>query len=168
MIFSFWLIFSPPSSPYSPSIPIFCPPLYLPWKLYAAKILYRILQDRFILFAINCFLIYRNHIENSLNKVPYSRIRIFFSEKCINKCKVEIYKFEAGSTITSLSFKKCPSHLKKNKRMGRGELLKLHFSLTNMQYAFGVKVYGEVLYLKFYSVFSEPFIIDEILLCKRL
>ena len=34
---------------------------------------------------------------------------------------------------------------------------------SNMQYAFGVQVYGEVLYLKFYSVFSEPFINDEIL-----
>ena len=30
----------------------------------------------------------------------------------------------------------------------------------NMQYAFGVQVYGEVLYPKFYSVFSEPFIND--------
>ena len=38
---------------------------------------------------------------------------------------------------------------------------------SNMQHAFGVQVYGEVLYLKFYSVFSEPFINDEILLCKR-
>ena len=39
---------------------------------------------------------------------------------------------------------------------------------SNMQYAFGVKVYGEVLYLEFYSVFSEQFISNEILLCKRL
>ena len=39
---------------------------------------------------------------------------------------------------------------------------------SNMQYALEVQVYGEVLYLKFYSVFSEPFINDEILLCKRL
>jgi len=39
---------------------------------------------------------------------------------------------------------------------------------SNMQYAFGVQVYGEVLYLEFYSVFSEQFINDEILLCKRL
>jgi len=37
-----------------------------------------------------------------------------------------------------------------------------------MQYALGVQVYGEVLYLKFYSVFSEPFINEEILLCERL
>ena len=34
-----------------------------------------------------------------------------------------------------------------------------------MQYAFGVQVYGEILYLE---VFSEPFINDEILLYKRL
>ena len=33
---------------------------------------------------------------------------------------------------------------------------------SNMQYAFGVQVYWEVLYLEFYSVFSEPFIIDKI------
>ena len=39
---------------------------------------------------------------------------------------------------------------------------------SNMQYAFGVQVYGEVLYLKFRSVFSEQFYNDEILLCKRL
>ena len=39
---------------------------------------------------------------------------------------------------------------------------------SNMQYTFGVQVYGEVLYLKFYTVFSKPFINDEILLCKRL
>ena len=39
---------------------------------------------------------------------------------------------------------------------------------SNMQYAFRVQVYGEILYLEFYSVFSEPFINDEILLCKRL
>ena len=39
---------------------------------------------------------------------------------------------------------------------------------SNIQYAFGVQVYGEVLYLEFYSVFSEQFIHDEILLCKRL
>ena len=39
---------------------------------------------------------------------------------------------------------------------------------SNMQHAFGVQVYGEVLYLEFYSVFSELFINDEILLCKRL
>ena len=32
--------------------------------------------------------------------------------------------------------------------------------------ALGVQVYGEVLYLKFYSVFSEQFISNEILLCK--
>ena len=37
-----------------------------------------------------------------------------------------------------------------------------------MQCAFGVQVYGEVFYLKFYSVFSEQFINDEIFLCKRL
>ena len=37
--------------------------------------------------------------------------------------------------------------------------------ISNMQYAFGVPVYGEVLYLEFYSVFSEQFINDEILLC---
>ena len=30
--------------------------------------------------------------------------------------------------------------------------------ISNMQYAFGVQVYGEVLYLEFYSVFSEQFI----------
>ena len=35
-------------------------------------------------------------------------------------------------------------------------------------YAFGGKVYREVLYLEFYSVLSEPFIIDEILFCERL
>ena len=39
---------------------------------------------------------------------------------------------------------------------------------SNIQYAFGVQVYGEVLYIRFYSVFSEQFINDEILLCKRL
>ena len=39
---------------------------------------------------------------------------------------------------------------------------------SNMQYAFGVQVYKEVLYLEFYSVFSEQFNNDEILLCKRL
>ena len=38
---------------------------------------------------------------------------------------------------------------------------------SNMQHAFGVQVYDEVLYLEFYSVFSEPFINYEILLCKR-
>jgi len=37
-----------------------------------------------------------------------------------------------------------------------------------MQYAFGGQVYGQVLNLEFYSVFSEQFINDEILLCKRL
>ena len=37
-----------------------------------------------------------------------------------------------------------------------------------MQYAFEVQVYGEVLHPKFYSVFLEPFINDEIVLCKRL
>ena len=37
-----------------------------------------------------------------------------------------------------------------------------------MQYAFVVQVYGEVLYLEFYSVISDQFINDEILLCKRL
>ena len=37
-----------------------------------------------------------------------------------------------------------------------------------MQYAFGVQVYKEVLYLELYSVFLEQFINDEILLCKRL
>ena len=37
-----------------------------------------------------------------------------------------------------------------------------------MQYAFEVQVYGEVLYLEFYSVFSEHLIDNEILLCKRL
>ena len=36
-----------------------------------------------------------------------------------------------------------------------------------MQYAFGVQMYGEVLYLKFYSVFSEQFINNEILFCER-
>ena len=36
-----------------------------------------------------------------------------------------------------------------------------------MQYAFGVQVYVEVLYLEFYSIFSEKFINDEIVLCKR-
>ena len=30
-----------------------------------------------------------------------------------------------------------------------------------MQYVFGVQVYGEVLYIEFYSVFFEPFINDE-------
>ena len=40
--------------------------------------------------------------------------------------------------------------------------------ISNMQYAFGVQVYGEVFNLEFYSVFSEQFIKDEILLCKRL
>ena len=38
----------------------------------------------------------------------------------------------------------------------------------NMQYAFGVQVYGEVMYFEFYSVFSEQFISDEILLYKRM
>ena len=33
---------------------------------------------------------------------------------------------------------------------------------SNMQYAFGVQVYGEVSYLELYSVISEPFINDEI------
>ena len=37
-----------------------------------------------------------------------------------------------------------------------------------MQNAFGVQVYGEVLYMEFYSVFSKPFINNETLLCKRL
>jgi len=40
---------------------------------------------------------------------------------------------------------------------------------TNIKYAvyaFGLQVYGEVLYLEFYSVFSEQFINDEKLLCK--
>ena len=37
-----------------------------------------------------------------------------------------------------------------------------------MQYALGVQVYGEVLYFKFYSVFLEQFINDEILLGKKL
>ena len=36
--------------------------------------------------------------------------------------------------------------------------------ISNKQYAFGVQMYEEVLYLEFYSVFSEPFINDEILL----
>ena len=36
---------------------------------------------------------------------------------------------------------------------------------SNMRYAFGVQVYGGTLYLEFYSVFSEQFINDEILLC---
>ena len=36
-----------------------------------------------------------------------------------------------------------------------------------MHYAFGVSVYGEVLYLEFFSVISEQFINDEILLYKR-
>ena len=40
--------------------------------------------------------------------------------------------------------------------------------ISNMQYAFGVQVYEEVFNLEFYSVFSEQFIKDEILLCKRL
>ena len=35
-------------------------------------------------------------------------------------------------------------------------------------YAFGVQECGEVLYLEFYSVFSEQFINDYILHCKRL
>ena len=35
------------------------------------------------------------------------------------------------------------------------------------KYAFGVQVYWEVMYLKFYSVISEPFINDEILLSKN-
>jgi hypothetical protein len=39
---------------------------------------------------------------------------------------------------------------------------------SNMQNAFGVQVYGEVLYLEFYSVYSEPFLFYEILLCKSL
>ena len=37
-----------------------------------------------------------------------------------------------------------------------------------MQYALGVQVYEEVLYLQFYSVSLEQFINDEILLCKRV
>ena len=36
-----------------------------------------------------------------------------------------------------------------------------------MHYAFRVQEYGEVLYLKFYTVYSEKFFKDEILLCKR-
>ena len=36
-----------------------------------------------------------------------------------------------------------------------------------MQYTFGVQAYREVLYLEFYSVLSEQFINDEILLCKK-
>ena len=39
---------------------------------------------------------------------------------------------------------------------------------SNMQSSFAEQVYGKVLYLEFYSVFSEPFISDEILLCKIL
>ena len=39
---------------------------------------------------------------------------------------------------------------------------------SNGRYALGVQVYGEGLYLKFYSVFSEPFINEEILLFKKL
>ena len=35
-----------------------------------------------------------------------------------------------------------------------------------MQYTFGVQVHGEVLYHKFYSVFSDPLINKEILLYK--
>ena len=37
-----------------------------------------------------------------------------------------------------------------------------------MQYAFEVQVYGEVLYLEFYSVLSESYTNHELLLCKRL
>ena len=40
-----------------------------------------------------------------------------------------------------------------------------------MQYAFEVQVYGEVLYLEFYSVLSESYTKNtnhELLLCKRL
>ena len=37
-----------------------------------------------------------------------------------------------------------------------------------MQYAFGVQMYGDVLYLEFYSVFSESYTNHELLLCKRL
>ena len=36
-----------------------------------------------------------------------------------------------------------------------------------MLYVYGVQVYVEVLYLEFYWAFSEQFINDEILLCKR-
>ena len=37
-----------------------------------------------------------------------------------------------------------------------------------MQYAFEVQVYGEVLYLEFYSVLSESYTNHELLLSKRL
>ena len=47
------------------------------------------------------------------------------------------------------------------------DILRDYGIFIQYKYAFGV-VYGEVLYLEFYSVFSEPFIIDEILLCKIL
>ena len=39
---------------------------------------------------------------------------------------------------------------------------------SNVRYALEVQMYGEVLYLKFFSVFSEQFINDEILVCKCL
>ena len=53
---------------------------------------------------------------------------------------------------------------------GYEESMAYSYCSTHMQYAFGVLVHGdwEVLYLKFYSVFSEPFINDKILLCKGL
>ena len=35
--------------------------------------------------------------------------------------------------------------------------------ISNMQYAFWVQMYGEVLYLKFYIVFSEPLMNNEVL-----
>jgi hypothetical protein len=35
---------------------------------------------------------------------------------------------------------------------------------SKMQYAFGVQLHGEILYLEFYSVLSEQFINDEVLL----
>jgi len=37
-----------------------------------------------------------------------------------------------------------------------------------MQYAFGVQVHGEVLYLEFYSVFSQQLMNKEILLNKSI
>ena len=40
--------------------------------------------------------------------------------------------------------------------------------ISNMKYAFGVQVHGEVLYHKFYSVFSAQLINKEILLNKSI
>ena len=42
---------------------------------------------------------------------------------------------------------------------------------SSIKYAFGVQVYGEVLYLKFYLVFSEPYILlyltEKLKLCQQ-